>query len=199
MRRRQEFQAEVMNRDPAPPDQSGDHQPLVAPPAVSVHRLAESGAIPNNPRRPLLLYRQAFSLTEDDMVVVIEAVFARNEWPPAWRDSVYTFHHYHSTAHEVLGVYRGEATIQFGGDEGITVTVTAGDAVVIPAGVAHKRLASSADFALVGAYPHGQDWDMNYGSPQERPAADRNIARVPDPSADPIYGPDGPLVIHWRS
>ena len=85
------------------------------------------------------------------MVVVIEAVFARNEWPPAWRDSVYTFHHYHSTAHEVLGVYRGEATIQFGGDEGITVTVTAGDAVVIPAGVAHKRLASSADFRARGA------------------------------------------------
>ena len=133
------------------------------------------------------------------MVVVIAAVFARNEWPPAWRASVSPFHPYHSTAPEVLGVYRGEATIQFGGDEGITVTVTAGDAVVIPAGVAHKRLASSADFALVGAYPHGQDWDMNYGSPQERPAADRNIARVPDPSADPIYGPDGPLVIHWRS
>ena len=40
---------------------------------------------------------------------------------------------------------------------------------------------------------------MNLRFPARAPAADRNIARVPDPSTDPIYGPDGPLVIHWRS
>lgn len=73
-----------------------------------------------------------------------------------------------------------------------------GDVVVIPAGVAHKNLGASPGFALVGAYPAGQLWDMMYGKPGERPRADENIARVPLPEADPVYGAGGPLLAHWR-
>ena len=43
----------------------------------------------------------------------------------------------------------------------------------------------------------GQEWDLNYGQPGERPAADHNIERVPRPNADPIYGVKGPLASHW--
>jgi uncharacterized protein YjlB len=71
--------------------------------------------------------------------------------------------------------------------------------VIIPAGVGHKNMGSSSDFRVVGAYPPGQTWDMNYGKPNERPQADKNISRVPLPPADPIYGDNGPLVEFWLS
>jgi uncharacterized protein YjlB len=75
--------------------------------------------------------------------------------------------------------------------------VNKGDAVIIPAGVAHKRISSSFDFRVVGAYPQGQMWDMNYGKDSERPQADINIQKVPLPSSDPIYGNNGPLMSEW--
>ncbi len=172
---------------------------VVKPPDVVVHRLEANGDIPNNPRLPLIVLRQALSLPSADPAATIEAIFEHNDWPPAWRDSVYTFHHYHSTSHEVLGIYSGEATVRFGGDPGVDVTIHAGDVVIIPAGVSHKRLSSSPDFAVVGAYPQGLTWDMNYGKPEEHPRVDGNIAAVPDPGRDPVFGDAGPLVTLWRS
>ncbi|HLU49376.1 MAG TPA: hypothetical protein VK116_14870, partial [Planctomycetota bacterium] len=99
-----------------------------------------------------------------------------------------------------LGVTRGSATVRFGGDaRGVTIELGAGDAVVIPAGVAHKNLRASRDFEVVGAYPDGQSYDMCYGKPGERPRADESIARVPLPEADPLFGRDGPLIDAWRA
>jgi uncharacterized protein YjlB len=68
---------------------------------------------------------------------------------------------------------------------------------VIPAGVGHQNLGSSADFLLVGAYPRGQRWDLCRGLAGERPQVLHNIARVPLPAADPVYGAKGPLVERW--
>ena len=75
----------------------------------------------------------------------------------------------------------------------------AGDVIVIPAGVAHQNIGSSADFAVVGAYPDGREWDLLRGLPGERPQADHNIATLPIPDYDPIYGPQGPLRQAWKS
>jgi uncharacterized protein YjlB len=155
--------------------------------------LQDDGTYPNNPR-PLLLYIQAVS--PDPMA--IEGLFTTNHWPSAWRNGVYPYHHYHSTAHEALGVYSGSASIQFGGPAGSTVTIRAGDVAVVPAGVAHKCLESSSDFRIVGAYPLGQRWDMCYGRPEERPAADQNIAVVPNPQTDPVQGSNGVLTRAWK-
>ena len=115
-----------------------------------------------------------------------ENLFRKHLWVNGWRNGIYAYHHFHSTAHEVLGVYRGSAAVRFGGENGITVAVKVGDVVVIPAGVAHKKLSNSLDFAVVGAYPDGQRWDMNYGKPGERPQVEQNIASVVQPAYDPI-------------
>ena len=50
---------------------------------------------------------------------------------------------------------------------------------------------------VVGAYPRGQRPDLNQGRAGERPRADRAIAQVALPPADPVYGPRGPLVELW--
>ena len=160
--------------------------------------LSEDDAFPNNPALPLLFYPGAFSDDGGDLASEIEARFAANGWPPAWRYGVYPFQHYHAEAHEVLGVFRGSAEIQFGGPAGQVVSVSAGDAVLLPAGAAHKSISSSGDFGVVGAYPPGQSPDMCYGKEGERPRADEKIRAVPIPTADPVLGPAGGVVELWR-
>ncbi len=165
--------------------------------------LMDDGIYPNNAALPLLVYRAAIDLSgADDPAAVIEALFRANGWDNSWRNGVYRFHHYHSTAHEVLGIYAGQARVQLGGEKGLVATVGRGDVVIIPAGVAHKNLGSSAHFRCVGSYPVapdgvGQSPDLMEGRPGERTAADRRIAAVALPGGDPVYGARGPLVEHW--
>jgi uncharacterized protein YjlB len=168
-------------------------------PEIISQSLKDDGTFPNNPGHPLVLYKKAIRITGNRGAETIEDVFHSNRWGGSWRNGVYPFHHYHSTAHEVLGVYKGEARVQFGGEKGPILAVASGDVVIIPAGVAHKNINSSTDFRVVGAYPPGQTWDMNYGKAGERPAADKNIASVPDPKADPVYGSTGPLLDLWKA
>ena len=174
-----------------------DHGTLCRHAAVEARRLEDDGSIPNNPELALLVYRQAVTLPEDDPATVFEALFTANGWPAAWRNGIYPFHHFHSTAHEVLGVYRGTATARFGGEDGVDLTVAAGDVVVIPAGVGHKALEASRDLGIVGAYPAGSGPDLCRGAPGERPASLDAIARVALPARDPLYGAEGPLCRHW--
>jgi len=161
------------------------------------HRLTDDEIFPNNERLPLLVYPNAVPLPDQDPASAFEKRFAENGWSGSWRNGIFTYHHYHSTAHEVLGVYRGTARVRLGGDNGIERSLGPGDVVVIPAGVAHKNLESSSDFGVVGAYPGGKGPDMNYGDPEERPAADRNIEQVPLPEKDPVLGENGPLRRLW--
>jgi uncharacterized protein YjlB len=146
---------------------------------------------------PLLVYRQVVDLSGADVTGGVQRLFAQNRWGGSWVNGIYGYHHYHSTAHEVLAVCGGEAKVQLGGEKGLIATISAGDAVVIPAGVAHKNLDSSGDFTVVGAYPEGQHYDMCYGEAGERPSADERIVRVPLPESDPLRGPGGPLMRQW--
>ena len=171
----------------------------VQPPVISDFHLASDEAIPNNSELPLLIYAGALRLPGRDPAAFIERLLSSNEWGESWRDGIYSYVHYHSTAHEVLAVFSGSAKVHFGGKAGTDQTICAGDVVIIPAGVAHKRYGSSQDFAVVGAYPLGQQWDMCYGRPEERPAAEEKIKGVPLPKADPVYGPGGPLMEKWRA
>jgi uncharacterized protein YjlB len=158
----------------------------------------DDGIFPNSVL-PLLLYERALVTEAKDPASFVEQRFAENDWTNSWRDGVYSFPHYHSTSHEVLGVYSGAATLQLGGEHGKNVEVHAGDMIVIPAGVAHQNVGASEDFGVVGAYPGGRDWDLLRGLPGERPKADHNIAALPMPDTDPIYGANGPLRSIWKS
>ena len=158
----------------------------------------DDGVIPNN-RLHLLLYRGVLPIDAADPATRVVQLFAANNWTNSWRNGIYPFHHYHSTSHEVLGVYRGLATVRLGGEQGNDFIVRVGDVIVIPAGVGHKNLGASDDFGVVGAYPDGRDWDLLTGKPGERPQADKNIASLPLPEADPVYGAEGPLRSIWGS
>ena len=160
------------------------------------YRFEDDGIFPNS-RLPLLVYPRVVTTETVSPADWFERRFLTNGWPPAWRDGIYPFHHYHSTAHEVLGMGRDRATIAMGGSGGVMLDGSAGDVVVIPAGVANKRETASADFLVLGAYPSGQRWDMHDGRPGERPGTDRNILRVPMPPADPVSGTAGGLMHLW--
>lgn len=133
------------------------------------------------------------------LAAAFESRFRRNAWHGSWRGGLYKFHHYHSTAHEALGVFRGQVSVRLGGPGGLLVALSAGDVLVLPAGVSHKNERQSAGFRVLGAYPEGTTWDMQYGKPGERPKADARIGQVPLPKADPLFGPDGPLPTAWAS
>jgi uncharacterized protein YjlB len=168
-------------------------------PTVVAHLLPALGAIPNHPRWPLLVYPGAVALGGSDPAAIFERLFDRNRWPAAWRNGVFPFHHYHSTAHEALGVYSGEVTVQFGGDGGVVVTARPGDVVVLPAGTGHKKLASSGALGIVGAYPEGQHPDTCTPLVASARRSAEAVARVPLPACDPVFGAGGPLFEHWNA
>jgi len=149
---------------------------------------APNGFIPNNPRLPFMCYRGALDLDGRDVEHSIIRHFAGNGWVDAWINGIYPFQHYHATAHEVLGIARGQALVQFGGPEGPKLSVAAGDAVMIPAGVGHCRLEMSEDLSVVGAYPEGQSADLRRDTATDYRDAAARIAVVPLPQLDPVTG-----------
>src|SRR5260221_723894 len=155
----------------------------------------DDGAIPNN-RLHVLLYRGVLPTGGNDPAAKVIQQFAANNWTNSWRNGIYPFHHYHSTSHEVLGIYSGTALLHLGGEQGQKVEVKAGDIIVIPAGVGHKNLESS-NLGVVGAYPDGRSWDLNRGLDGERPRTDKNIAALPIPTTDPFQGKNKGLTKIW--
>jgi len=85
---------------------------------------ADAGILHSAPQRlgaeewlPVLVYPAAIS-ARGDLAGEMERVFARNGWPPQWRDRAYRFHHYHSITPEVLGFAGGRGRLMLGGEDG---------------------------------------------------------------------------------
>lgn len=62
--------------------------------------------------------------------------------------------------HECYAVFKGSSTLLLGrgpldleSDDDLLVDLKEGDAIVLPAGVAHCSLSSSPDYEYVGLYP----------------------------------------------
>jgi uncharacterized protein YjlB len=172
-------------------------------PEVLTFHFGAAGGFPNNPHLAVIVYKQVAGAPDradpEALAAWFERTWPEHAWYPAWRYGIYDFPHYHSTAHEVWGVYRGHASLRLGDEAGATLVVEAGDMLVLPAGTTHQNLGSSRDFHVVGGYPHGQKADLLRGRDGERPAADERIAAVAMPAQDPVDGAKGPLTKHWRA
>ena len=165
---------------------------------VEVLPLKQNGWMPNNEGLPVLLDRGAFAgKPAEAMAAEMEAAFTRNQWPPQWRNGVYSFHHYHSTAHEVLGFASGWGRLVLGGEGGHELVLKAGDVALLPAGTGHCKLDASKDFLVVGAYPEGEHWDICRTAPDA--AAMERMKGVRFPASDPVHGKSGPMLEHWRT
>ena len=163
--------------------------------AIETYHFADDGIVPNS-RLPLVVYRGALP-ERGDRAAFCEAMLARNRWPDSWRNGIHPFHHYHSTAHEALGIARGQARVRLGGENGRSVELREGDVVVIPAGVAHKREAASPDLLVIGSYPRGQHPDMCRAEPHRHDRAAAAVGAVALPEADPVTGGAAPLLECW--
>jgi uncharacterized protein YjlB len=151
--------------------------------------------MPNN-SLPVLIYRSAMPV-QGDLATDMERLFTANQWPPQWRNGIYSFHHYHSTAHEVLGIAAGHASIILGGEGSPALTIQAGDVLVLPAGTGHCRLSASDDLLVIGAYPEGEHWDICRTAPT--PEALERMKQVRFPASDPLTGANGALPKLWAA
>ena len=158
---------------------------------------ADDGLVPNNPL-PFLVYKGAIDVANDHPEKTIEGLFGANGWGAMWRNGVYDYAHYHATVHEALGVARGHARVQFGGDAGQALEISAGDVAILPAGTGHQLISASSDFCVVGAYPPGPPMQITRPTPENHAKALKTIPQVKLPKTDPVRGEDGPLVRLWK-
>ena len=162
--------------------------------------LAYGDVVPNNPALEVLMYPSVLPRTCG--ATAICRLLTVNGWAGAWTFTVYPFQHFHPNAHEVLVVASGSAELQLGGPEGDIYPVTAGDALILPAGTGHCRIEATSSFSICGAYPLGQEnyetVNVDYPDPHiDYTGMSARIATVPLPVTDPIYGPNGPLTEIW--
>jgi uncharacterized protein YjlB len=175
----------------------GEAHAYNAPLGTDTFVFQSDGIVPNS-SLPLIVRRGAIPPSASNPAKAFEATFEKNGWTNTWRNGIHDYHHYHSNAHEVLGIASGSGTVRFGGEGGETVAVTAGDVIVVPAGVAHALIKASDDLLVVGAYADGRSPNEMRDDPKLLATARQSIAQVPLPASDPVDGPDGPLMKLWR-
>jgi uncharacterized protein YjlB len=156
---------------------------------VSKFYFEKASDVPNS-LLPVMLVRTALAPNTSGKARLFREAFRRNGWTGLWTDTIYDYTHFHSNAHEVLGIAEGKVTIVLGGDEGRRFRLKAGDMLVIPAGVGHRRVGDDTGLKVIGAYPPGQShFDMKRKG--------RAAPKAPLPRTDPFYGIDGPLMRSW--
>jgi uncharacterized protein YjlB len=157
----------------------------------------DDGLVPNN-RLPFLVYKATVDIDNGHPEKTIEGLFGANGWGAMWRNGIFDYLHYHSTVHEVLGVARGHARVQFGGERGKALEIAAGDVAILPAGTGHQLIFASDDFCVVGAYPPGPPMEITRPTPENHAKALKTIPQVAIPRTDPVMGENGPLVRLWK-
>jgi len=155
----------------------------------------DDGIVPNN-ALPVILYQKVTDA--EDCSDWLEHRFKENKWLNNWRDIILPYDHFHSNTHEVLGLGRGSVSLKMGGTNGLILSLSAGDVVILPAGVGHYSVSEHTDYEFVGGYPNGVEWDLKTGlEPGERAQILQSISAVEMPELDPIFGQEGILFEKW--
>lgn len=150
--------------------------------------------VPNHPDLPVLIYTNTGQAWDS---AFFQATFAENGWSGIWVNGVFDYHHYHTTAHEVLGVGWGEAKLQIGGPQAPVLSVKQGQCLLLPVGTGHKLIDRSDNFQVVGAYPTNSGVDIQRGAPTAEMLS--RIKNLPVPKSDPLLGPSGGLQELWTN
>ncbi len=149
--------------------------------------------MPNSPL-PVAVYRRVTAGTglED----TLRSTFAANGWSGLWTGAIFGYDHFHSNAHEVVGIASGQAILGLGGPSGIRLDVGEGDVVLIPAGTGHRRVRGSSDFMVIGGFPLGQEIHDIYTDLAECHGYRSRIAAVPLPR-HPLTDTQGGTLEFW--
>ncbi|PSN60161.1 hypothetical protein BS50DRAFT_210709 [Corynespora cassiicola Philippines] len=168
------------------------------------YHLRRTTNVPNNPL-PALIYRDVLpkSLDPEQIKDLCEA----NGWEKRGEWGAITTAHFHPNTHECYAIWRGKSRLVLGrpkgddSDDGAEIDVSAGDVVVVPAGVSHRSLTSSDGYRYIGVYPKAAPKWRNIFCKGEEPIEklEEEISKVGLPDSDPVYGLDGPLPQIWKS
>ena len=149
----------------------------------------KTGDVPNS-RLPVLIFRGVLAPQVGRKAQRFRRAFKKNSWTGLWTYTIYDYTHFHSNSHEVLGIAEGSVRVKLGGEHGRLFRLRAGDMLVLPAGVGHRRVGDDKGLKVIGAYPPRQaHFDMKRKG--------RAVPDVPLPPTDPFYGDKGPLVRLW--
>lgn len=135
---------------------------------------------------PVLVSRTAVDHELLDIAAALEALFRSNGWVCRPQGTLQGEYHYHSTAHEVIGIASGSAILGIGGPHSVRIAVDASDLLVLPAGTGHCRLADRAGFCVITANPPDQEADICRTTASTEIAS--AIEAVPYPTSDPVLG-----------
>ncbi|ORY61369.1 uncharacterized protein BCR38DRAFT_439984 [Pseudomassariella vexata] len=190
---------------------------MVSMSAPEQYHIKPTPHCPNN-RLPVLVYRGVLPTPLDEGTA--SEALQLNGWVKKGTWGTITVKHFHPNTHECYGIFQGASELVFGeggADEsgkGIRCHVRAGDVVVVPAGVAHASVATEEEggtqnesgdghkpYKYIGVYPEGAPhWRSELGNrmlSSEDEDLTNEVASVAAPSADPVYGPHGPLMDIW--
>lgn len=175
---------------------------IAGPFGYQTYQFADDGIVPNS-KLPAIVYRGAITFTESDEEPAgdeLDDHVQEHGWYLSWTDSIYRRVHYHSNTHELLVVFNGTAKVELGGRRlGKVVEVKGGDAILIPAGVGHRRIESSNDFTVFGLYPIGKKYDLCWDWERLRARSRSRVRRVALPAEDPLFGKGGPMLKEWNT
>lgn len=158
------------------------------------YHFSDDGIIPNN-YLPVIVYRDICQ--SDDFETWFIARFQANNWTNNWKNIVLRYDHFHSNTHEVLGLAKGNVKLMIGGEKGKILEFSAGDVIIIPAGVGHFSVSDNDDYLFIGGYPNGAEWDLLTGKESNRTDILSKIKYLPLPLYDPIFGELGQLHNSW--
>src|SRR5579871_199453 len=66
-------------------------------------RFGKASDVPNSPL-PCLVFRNILPASRSKKAEAFRKAFRRNGWVGIWTDTIYDYTHFHSNAHEVLGI-----------------------------------------------------------------------------------------------